>query len=101
MVCYDATNGSSVGGLAEIVREYRMKNGGVSDGIDNTSTGDLCRHSPAMVIACKTDPGMEAELAIKPIEGNEIGAPYGIGLVELSVLSQQGRHKMRMGFGWM
>jgi hypothetical protein len=54
-----------------------------------------------MVIACKSDPGMDAELAIKPIEGNEIGAPYGIGLVELSVLAQQGRHKMRMGFGWM
>ena len=36
-----------------------------------------------MVIACKTDPGIEAELAIKPFEGNEIGAPYGIGLVEL------------------
>jgi hypothetical protein len=54
-----------------------------------------------MVIACKSDPGADAELAIKPIEGNEIGAPYGIGLVELSVLVQQGRHKMRMSFGWM
>ncbi|KAJ9107671.1 hypothetical protein QFC21_001131 [Naganishia friedmannii] len=63
--------------------------------------GDLCHHLPAMVIACKSDPGAEAELAIKPIEGNEIGAPYGIGLVELSVLVQQGRHKMRMSFGWM
>lgn len=52
-----------------------------------------------MVIACKSDP--DVELAIKPIEGNELGAPYGIGLVELSVLVQQGRHKMRMGMGWL
>jgi hypothetical protein len=54
-----------------------------------------------MVIACKSDPDPDIELAIKPIEGNEIGSPYGIGLVELSVLVQQGRHKMRHSFAWM
>ncbi|KAJ9108570.1 hypothetical protein QFC19_002286 [Naganishia cerealis] len=82
MVCYDASNVDSLIGLPEVVR-------------------DLCHHLPAMVIACKSDPEPLVELAIKPIEGNEIGAPYGIGLVELSVLGQQGRHKMRMSFGWM
>ncbi|KAJ9115928.1 hypothetical protein QFC22_005071 [Naganishia vaughanmartiniae] len=82
MVCYDATRVDSLIGLPEVVR-------------------DLCHHLPAMVIACKSDPGPDADLAIKPIEGNEIGSPYGIGLVELSVLVQQGRHKMRMSFGWM
>lgn len=69
--------------------------------LTSCDTGDLCHQLPAMVIACKSDPDPELELAIKPIEGNEIGSPYGIGLVELSVLVQQGRHKMRHSFAWM
>lgn len=63
------------------------------------SIGDLCTSVPAMVIACKSDP--EEQLAVLPLAGNEIGAPFGIGLVELSIQMSQGKHKMRMSFGWL
>ena len=52
-----------------------------------------------MVVACKSDP--EETLAVQPLEGNEIGAPFNIGLVELSAYMPQGKHKMRMSFGWL
>lgn len=52
-----------------------------------------------MVVACKSDP--DEDLAVQPLEGNEIGAPFNIGLVELSIYMPQGKHKMRMSFGWL
>ena len=52
-----------------------------------------------MVVACKSDP--DEDLAVQPLEGNEIGAPFNIGLVELSSYMPQGKHKMRMSFGWL
>lgn len=52
-----------------------------------------------MVVACKSDP--EEQLQVQPLAGNEIGAPFGIGLVELSIHMSQGKHKMRMSFGWL
>lgn len=101
MVCYDASNVNSLAGLPEIVRECWTQRRVAAKLIPDCFSGDLCHQLPAMVIACKSDPGPDIELAIKPIEGNEIGSPYGIGLVELSVLVQQGRHKMRHAFAWM
>lgn len=59
----------------------------------------LCSSIPAMLIACKSDPGVE--LAISPFQGNDIGQPHQIGLVELSMQVQEGRHKMRMAFSWL
>jgi hypothetical protein len=52
-----------------------------------------------MVVACKSDP--EQDFGVQPLEGNEIGAPFNIGLVELSIHMSQGKHKMRMSFGWL
>lgn len=52
-----------------------------------------------MVVACKSDP--DEDLVVQPLEGNEIGAPFNIGLVELSIYMPQGKHKMRMSFGWL
>lgn len=59
----------------------------------------LCSSIPAMLIACKSDP--DIELAISPFQGNDIGQPHQIGLVELSMQVQEGRHKMRMAFSWL
>lgn len=80
MVCYDAQEASSIDRLPGVL-------------------GDLCSSIPSMLIACKSDPGVE--LAISPFQGNDIGHPYQIGLVELSMQVQEGRHKMRMAFSWL
>lgn len=80
MICYSALDSASLNGIAEVVR-------------------DLCGQMPAMVVALKSDP--EEERDVQPFEGNSIGAPYNIGLVELSVHMPQGKHKMRMSFGWL
>jgi hypothetical protein len=61
--------------------------------------GSLCGHLPTIVIACKSDPGVP--LAVEATKGNEIGSPFGVGLVEVTTQSHVGKHKMKLSFGWM
>lgn len=99
MLCYSALENSSTDSLPSIIRKPNLSCAPARNLIHSVCAGDLCTSIPAMVIACKSDP--EEQLAVLPLAGNDIGAPFGIGLVELSIHMSQGKHKMRMSFGWL
>ncbi len=40
-------------------------------------------------------------MAISATQGNEIGQPHGVGLIEVTNQERTGKHKMKMAFGWM
>ncbi|EIW70717.1 hypothetical protein M231_02629 [Tremella mesenterica] len=79
--CYDATRRNTLDGLEELVE--RLSSQGL----------------PIVIFACKSDPGVELE--ITAAEGNILGEPYNVGLIEVSALSSEGKSKMRNGLRWL
>jgi GTPase SAR1 family protein len=101
MLCYSALDATSLGGVKEVLSES-CPVFGFEDRVDQlrpTFSDTFCLNLPTIVIACKSDPGVV--LAIDATAGNEIGSPFGVGLVEVTTLAHAGRQKVKLSFGWM
>ena len=56
-------------------------------------------HLPCVMLACKSDP--ECPLQVKPSDGNALGEPYNIGLIEVTTRTSEGKTKMRNAVRWL
>jgi hypothetical protein len=52
-----------------------------------------------VILACKSDP--DAVLQVNAGQGNELGEPFNVGLIEVTALTSGGKSKMRNGFRWL
>jgi hypothetical protein len=52
-----------------------------------------------IMLACKSDP--DAVLAIEAPEGNALGEPYNVGLIEVTQVTAEGKSKIRNGLRWL
>ena len=52
-----------------------------------------------VILACKTDP--DVELQVDARQGNAIGEPYNVGLIEVTATTAAGKSKMRNGLRWL
>ncbi|ORY34095.1 ras guanine nucleotide exchange factor domain-containing protein [Naematelia encephala] len=81
LLCYDATRTSTLQGIPEALSELSIL---------GTST---------VLLACKSDPN--AVLQVQPAQGNALGEPYNIGLIEVTITTPEGKSKMRNGLRWL
>jgi hypothetical protein len=56
---------------------------------------------PAVMFACKSDPGPGVELEVDPSEADVIGQPINVGLIEVTETTSDGKSKMRNGLRWL
>lgn len=54
---------------------------------------------PMVILACKSDP--DVELQVDARQGNAIGEPYNVGLIEVTSTTASGKSKMRNGLRWL
>jgi hypothetical protein len=53
-----------------------------------------------VLFACKTDdPAKTYEVAVQ--DGDSIGQPYNVGLIEVTTATSEGKRKMRSGLRWL
>jgi hypothetical protein len=52
-----------------------------------------------VIMALQSDP--QGVLEVKATEGNALGEPYNVGLIEVTALTPEGRGKMRSGLRWL
>jgi GTPase SAR1 family protein len=96
IVCYDATRKDTVQGVQDILRTLVSSNSVFL----LISTGRTTPNGiPAVMFACKSDP--ETALEINAAEGNAIGEPFNVGLIEVSTMTPEGKSKIRNGFRWL
>ncbi len=81
IACYDSQAETSLFGLDHAVR-------------------DLHLNRQAVIVACKSDPDI-LDPAVGPHQGMKLGVDSGIGLVQVSNRSRQGKQKMKRSFEWM
>jgi len=54
---------------------------------------------PAVIFACKSDPGSSME--VDPSMADIIGQPINVGLIEVTENTSDGKSKMRNGLRWL
>ncbi|WWD17365.1 hypothetical protein CI109_101806 [Kwoniella shandongensis] len=79
--CYDATRSSSLAGLSDALKRLAARN------------------LPMVILACKSDP--DANLEVDAPQGNAIGEPHNIGLIEVTTNTAEGKSKMRNALRWL
>ncbi|GJJ09683.1 hypothetical protein Clacol_003907 [Clathrus columnatus] len=79
LVLYDASDPASFVHVPELIAAYHSL------------------ELPVIVVACKCD----LEIRVLPHSASERTEPYGIGLIEVTAVSESGRRKMRYTFQWL
>ncbi|KAK8864337.1 hypothetical protein IAR55_001584 [Kwoniella newhampshirensis] len=81
ILCYDATRSDTLVGIGEALE--RLATRGI----------------PMILLACKSDP--DAQLAVEAPQGNAVGEPFNVGLIEVTTKTSEGKSKMRNGLRWL
>ena len=95
IVCYDATRGSSLHGVSELLRKSLRLSPDEADLAERLSSDGII----TVMLACKSDPGVPIE--VEAVHGNSIGEPFNVGLIEVTTGTPDGRDKMRNGVRWL
>ncbi|ORX36746.1 ras guanine nucleotide exchange factor domain-containing protein [Kockovaella imperatae] len=81
VLCYDATREQSLANVAAVLEALASQS------------------LPCVLLACKSDPGVD--LQVKPVQGDALGRPYNVGLIEVSSMTSEGKSKMRNALRWL